>query len=326
MSPTSLRSIALAAAAALSLVAVPTSAGQSQAKPEPCDGKLLIKDAAGDQGATVQGVPAFETPPSTDILGLFFRVDGDKVTANIVVSDLVASPPAGFYAVRYRAYATVAGDIQYFQALVTSSGTTYTYGGDFAGVSYAEQGDTTGALFEGKDGVIQLVLPPDVGGKPGTPLAATSATAGPITAPVPPQAMLAPFYFQADTAPDGAADGPGTTPAPCAAATTTSPGGPAATTPKVTLKKSSLSAKKTNSKRSATFSLSSSEELTSVTGKLRRGSTILGSGKLSKLSGTAPLKVKLKQKVKKGNYTLALTAKTAGGSAFSSTFKVKFGS
>jgi hypothetical protein len=296
----------------------------AQTKPQPCDGKFLITDAAGDQGASQQGVPIFATPESTDVLGLFFHVDGEKVTANIVVSDLTPAPPAGFDAIRYRAYATVGGEVQYFQALVGSSGATYSYGGTFE-LTYTQQGETTGTLYEGKNGIISLVIPPDVGGKPGTRLAATSATAGLLTAPVPPEVQLAPFYFQADTAPNESADGPGTNPAACAPPEATpATGVPAATPPTITLKKSALSAKKVNSKRSMSVVLRSTGDLTSVTAKLKRGSTILGSGKLASLSGSGTLKLKLKQKTKKGSYTLAVTAKGADGAKVAKSFKLKF--
>ncbi|MEA2271492.1 MAG: hypothetical protein QOI98_200, partial [Solirubrobacteraceae bacterium] len=260
----------IAAVAALALLGVPASAAPP--KPEPCDGKLLITDPAGDQAVAQQGVPLFATPDNTDVRGLFFRIDGDKVTANIVISDLSTTPMAPFSAIRYRAYGTVGGNVHYFQALVTSSGATFTYGGDFQGVSYTEQGTTTGTLFEGKEGIVQIVIPPNVGGKPGSKLLATSATAGLLTVAVPPEVMLPPFYFQADTAPDASADGPTTTveacAAPGAAGPTTSTPGALAT---VTVNSNVGSAKKASKKHSVSLSLKSSEALTSVTGKLKRG-------------------------------------------------------
>jgi hypothetical protein len=316
---------AIALLATAAVVGAPASA--QTAKPEPCDGKLLVTDPAGDQTNAQQGVPTFATPENTDVLGLFFRVDGDKVTANIVISDLNTTPMSPFSATRYRAYATVAGNVQYFQALVGPGGATYSYGGQLPAVSYTEQGSTTGALFEGKPGIVQIVLPPDVGGKAGTSLVATSATTGLLTAAVPAELMTTPFYWQADTAPDGSADGPSTKPEPCAAVTTppTVGGGPLpTTTPTIAVKGGAPSAKKASKKKSVSFSVSTSEALTAVVAKLKKGSTILASGKAAGLSGTGTLKLKLKQKkIKKGNYTLSLSGKRASGDAVSVTLKVK---
>jgi hypothetical protein len=64
--------------------------------------------------------------------------------------------------------------------------------------------------------VVQIVIPPDAGGTPGTKLEATSGSIGLLTvASVPPEAQLPPIYFGVDTAPDGSADGPNTTPVAC---------------------------------------------------------------------------------------------------------------
>jgi hypothetical protein len=317
----------LAVAAIAAVVAAPSSA--APAKPEPCDGKLLIKDPAGDQTTTANGVvPLFATPDNTDVLGLFFRADGEQVTANIVISDLNTTPMSPFSAIRYRAYATVGGEIHYFQALVAGSDVTYSYGGELPAVSYTEQGSTTGALFEGKNGIVQIVLPPDVGGKVGTLLAATSATTGLLTLPVPAELMTPPLYFQADTAPDGSEDGPSTKPEPCAA-TAVEAGGPASggavtAPPTIKVSSSAQSAKKASKKKSVSFSVTTSEALSSVVMKLKKGSNVVASGKAASLSGTGTLKLKLKQKkLKKGSYTLTLAAKRASGEAVSATFKVK---
>ena len=317
---------AIAVLASVAVAVAPASA--QNAKPEPCEGKLLITDPAGDQTTTANGlVPLFATPDNTDVLGLFFRVDGDKVTANIVVSDLNTTPMAPFSATRYRAYATVSGNVQYFEALVSSSGATYSYGGQLPAVSYTQEGTTTGALFEGKNGIVQIVLPPDVGGTVGASLGATSATAGLLTAPVPAELMTPPLYFQADTAPDGSADGPSTKAVVCEAAPTTAPGagGPVTTTtPTISVKSSAQSAKKVSKKRSVSFTFTTSEALTSVVAKLKKGSTVVASGNAASLSGTKAIKLKLKQKkLKKGSYTLSFSAKRASGPAVSATFKVK---
>jgi hypothetical protein len=326
LAPRALCALAIAAVAAL--VAVPAFA--DPAKPTPCDGKYVVNDPAGDQGFSEEGQQVFATPENTDVLGYFYTVDGDKVMANIVVSNLDTAPM--FYATRYRAYQTVGGVVHYVQALVDSSGATYSYGEELVlpgagSTSYTNDGDTTGTLFEGANGIIQIVLPPDFGGKVGTALGATSATAGELAAPVPEEAMLPPFYFQGDTAPDASADGPTVHPQPCAAVEA---GGPAAggqlgtTTPTIAVKAAAVSAKKASKKKSVSFTLSSSEALTSVTAKLKKGSKIVASGKLASLSDSGTIKLKLKQKkLKKGSYTLAVAAKRSSGESFSATLKVK---
>ena len=263
------------------------------------------------------------------MVGLFFRADGDKITANVVIADLTSTPPSGYSAVRYRVYVTVGGTIRYVQALVGGGTPAFTYGSELQ-ATYTEDGQTTGAIHEGKNGVIEIVIPADAGGKPGTKLDATSSSVGLMTFPgIPAEAMLPPFYLQTDTAPDGAADGPSTTPAPCSAAAgsaaakkTTAP----ATAARVSLKGSTISAKKANAKRSASLVLQSSGPLTSVTASLKRGSTSVGSGSLAKLSGSGTLKLKLKGKLKKGAHKLRVTGKRADGSTLSAAFKITVGS
>jgi hypothetical protein len=336
--------------AATSLICVVAAMGAvpaANAAPESCNGAFLISDAVGDQTYKVQGQNAAAAPANTDVVGLFFRVDEGKVTANIVMEDLTLAIPQGFQAIRYRAYFTIDDTVRYVQALATSGGVAYTYGGDFEGVAYAKDGDTTGAVFEGKKGVIQIVLPADAGGTPGTKLDATSASIGLLTiGSAPEEGQTPPVYFGVDTAPDGAADGPSVTPAECAPAaeapTTEPPGNnptppaetpgspapggpgsqPAATELRLTLARASLAAKKANSKRSASLVLKSSEALSAVSAKLMRGSKTLGSATLAEVSGSGTLKLKLKGKLKKGAHKLVVTGKRADGSAFTTTLKV----
>jgi hypothetical protein len=197
------------------------------AAPAPCNGKFLIADKAGDQQYQQQGNQVFAAPANADVIGVFFRVDDGKVTANLAISDLTKTLPPDFEAIRYRAYATVGDQIRYFQALLTADGVKYSYGHQPDGApSYSEDGETTGTFFEGKNGVVQIVLPADAGGKPGTKLNATSGSIGLLkNGDAPAEAQLPPVYYGVDTAPDGAADGPSTTPVACDAPATSKPGG-----------------------------------------------------------------------------------------------------
>jgi hypothetical protein len=239
---------------------------------------------------------------------------------------------SGAQMTRYRSYLTTGDVVYYVQALVSASGAAYSYGTTFPSgedvfTTYTKQGDTTGTIFEGKNGIVQIVIPPDIGGKVGTALGATGATTGELTAPVPEEVMLPPFYFQGDTAPDNSDPGPTARPQPCTAVDAGGPtAGPAptVTTPKISVKPTAVSAKKVSKKRSLSITVSSSEDLTSVTAKLKKGSNVVASGKVASLSGSGAIKLKLKQKkLKKGTYTLSLTAKRASGASLSATVKLK---
>lgn len=242
-------------------------------------------------------------------------------------------------------YFTYDGVVRFVQALVTSSGVKYTHGQDFEGVSYAYVGDTTGAIFEGANGVVQVVIPADVGGKPGATLEATSGTAGLLSAEAPPQAQLPPFYFQADTAPDNSEDGPSTTPKECAAPVPLEPGSgappvtppsgggttnpppgtqPAPTTEvRMTLARGAkLSAKKGNKSRSASFAIKTTAPVTGVLVTLKKGSKVLGSKKVARIDKQATVKLRLKGKLKKGAHALVISAKRADGTTYSVTLKV----
>jgi hypothetical protein len=262
-------------------------------------------------------------------------------------------------------YATVADEIQYYEALLTADGVSYTYGyqpqlPEVGGVVYSEQGETTGAIFEGKNGVVQIVLPADKGGTPGTKLEATSGSIGLMSIPgTPAETQLPPIYFGVDTAPDGAADGPSTTPVACDAAPAT--GGSTGTggttggdtsgggtsgggtsgggtsggdtgTPtggqpaqaselRLSLAKATLSARK--AKKSAKLGLRSSEYLTDVTVKLKRGSKTLASLTLPEVATSETVKFKLKKALKKGAHKLVVSGKRTNGSAFTKTLALK---
>lgn len=319
------RATLLAAGAAIVSLA---GAGTALAKdpPVPCDGKFHIVDAPGDQVHRQQGVPVLPMPASTDVLGVFYRVDDGKVTANIVVSEVVAAPPAGYSAIRYRAYVTINGTVRFVQALVTSSGVTFTTGSELQ-ITYMDDGTTEGEIFPGKNGVIRMVLPAERGGKPGTLLEAPSATAGLLTLNTPAPTQLAPIYFQADTAPDNSEDGPETTPIACTAAPAPAPAAPVAkaktSAPAKVTVSGKLSARKANAKRAATIKLKPSEALTGVTVTLKRGSATVGTAKLARAAGTVAVKLRLRGKLKSGAYTLHVAGKRASGAAFKASAKLR---
>ena len=68
-------------------------------------------------------------------------------------------------------------------------------------------------------------------------------------------------------------------------------------------------------KKSATFTLTSSEEVTNLTAVLKKGSKKAGSGKLAKVAkGKTKPKMKITRKLSKGAYQLVLNGKKADGS------------
>jgi hypothetical protein len=99
---------------------------------------------------------------------------------------------------------------------------------------------------------------------------------------------------------------PAATPAPAAPAPAPAPAQAAAT---LTLNTKKASAKK--AKKGLKLSVSASSPVTDVVAKLLKGKKAIGSGKLARIDGTGSVSVKAK-KLKKGTYTVALTAKDAG--------------
>ena len=167
---------AVAALLAITALAAPAAAVDAT-KPAPCAG-VLLTDPAGDQvyepgAGALFGVPGTESSPENmDIKGLFFNFKDGKLTANIQVANLtkdVPPPPESNGGVYY--YVIYAfGDAVKFVAAHNTDGSTinYEYGTIDPDLgTYTTDGETHGALFEGPDGVVQLEVPADIGGKAG---------------------------------------------------------------------------------------------------------------------------------------------------------------
>jgi hypothetical protein len=241
-------------------------------------------------------------------------------------------------------YRTPDDTLHFVRAITDFTGATVFEYGSFTpnptgvgltGVSVYE-GNTTGKLFEGAEGVVQVVIPADQA-PVGTKLTTlyTSATQG-RTLPT-----AFPGYFRGlssvlDTAPDDAPDtAPGTfTVGPCAEAppgpNTGSQGGTAGQTvsstplPVTLVTKSAKAAKKgKKSSKSLSLKLKSSEAITNLGAQLVKGKKVYGTGKLASLNGTGTLKLKLKSKLKKGSYTLDLVGNRASGERATAAYKLK---
>jgi hypothetical protein len=328
----------VAGALAAALVTVPALA-VDDTKPEACNG-LAFKDPGADQANTQ--VPAGDRTTSTEMTGGFIKHDpvkaAEATTYNVVVSDLKAAVPTGYTTISWNMYYTTADGTQRFVRALHDFGgeTVYEYGSftpnpagvGLTGVSTYE-GDTTGKLHEGPAGVVQIVIPAEHAA-PGAKLDELFANSGQgRTLPGSVQSPSRGLSSVMDTAPndgaeagvsatvtscqDGAAvalpDPVATAPAPGTTTTTTGPASGSRALP-ATLVTKSVKAKQ--AKKTLKLKLRSSERLTSIDAQLRKGTKVLGKGRLRALDGTATLKLKVK-KLKQGKYTLDLAGVDASG-------------
>ena len=187
---------------------------------------------------------------------------------------------------------------------------------------YVPDGDTPGKFFEGPEGVIQLVVPPDFA-KPGTSLKSVVGEVQ-LTFQIVPSSIQTPTrgvgYVYDETA--------GKT-IPIAECTPeAAPGGGAVLggatrSLPVKLSSTATTAKKVKKAKSLSLKLKSTEKITSLTAKLLKGKTSYGKGSLAELNGSGTLKLKLSKKLKKGTYTLNLVGSDAAGLKLTTTAKYK---
>lgn len=310
----------------LAALAVALPADGQTDKPAPCL-KYVAEDPAGDQRYGLAGnfSPA-PAPDSTDVRGIFFNSTGGKVTLNIQLTEAVTEAPAGTQGIVYR-FLYSKPDTLFLDVEVGLTGVTYSYGHFETGP--VGDGETTGTIHEGPDGVISVNLPPSHGGKAGMKLA------GNLFSSISTGAILASTDYapdEGDFTYDGA-ECPGSPEPVAPPSATPAPGGPVAT-PEPTgpqnqpLGKLAVKASPSKLKagrKKATFKLTASEEITSLTAKLTRRGKAVGTGSLARLSGTAKLKLKLKGKLKKGSHQLVLNGRKADGTNGAAVFKIKVG-
>jgi methionine-rich copper-binding protein CopC len=286
------------------------------------------KDPAGDnQNQTTGG----ETTPSLDLTEFFWRFTGGKVTANLRVAELTTAVQAPYTAHAYTIEFTVNKEPRLLTAVIDQAGQVgYQYGHpreiDSTDPAPSYEGDTTGTLHEGKDGVIEIEVPDafkPVGATFGAATIEARQYAGRTAVGIP-----APLIFVAPIA-DTMGGKSGFVGAPCAAPGTptvtvpiaTAAPLPAAAAPKLTVTAPKLVAKKVAKAKGFSVKLSTTAPLTAVTAQLKKGSKVVGKGSLKSLTGSGTLKVKVAKKLKKGTYTLAFTA--AGGLKTAVAVKVK---
>jgi hypothetical protein len=296
---------------------------------------LFVKD--GDKDAAEPNA-APNTDPHHDnmeIKGFFMKHEPAKgaeaTTLNIVIKDLTKELPTGNTAINW-SMKYVSGDTQYFvRAIVDYSGGEAFEWGEYVatgaptGVSgtFQYRGATPGKFFEGPDGVIQIVIPQDIGGKAGTELKSleVSSNTGKSVVPVAATTPSRGVAYENDAATTGkwvvaeCAAGAGAAPAaPVASGPTAAPAQPSATTGPAALPVKLATAKvKAPKKKALALRLTSTERITAVTAQLRAKKGTVGKGKLAAIDGKATLKLKLSKKLKKGKYTLDLVGTDAAG-------------
>ena len=331
-----MKSRLLTALTVTTVLAAPTPALAQGAAPAPgCHG-IQVTDKTGDNTSTTTNQTG---SPSSDLVAGWITYDGSKAFANIQVDNLTEGeidPP--FVAIGWEFMMTTSAGPRFVRAYHDVLGMTkYTWGEPRAITDDQTQprvsGATTGALFPGKNGVIQIEIPvaeADFGAKPGTQLKALALEVRQwlsVPAAVPSTGL--PIFSVAPIFDDAAGKGAFTL-GPCGATPAAgAPGGPPAPTPvsptrtdsgeaelgvKVTFPK--LSAKKLRKARRFTVKLSGkATSLTAAVRKSATGGANLATGKLAKLDGTGRLTMKIRRKLKKGTYVLVVSGKNAEGRA-----------
>ena len=337
---------------ASALLALPASAlAQAGAMPTPgCQG-IQITDKAGDNQSQTGGQ---QGSPSSDVIAGWISYDGSKAFANIQVENLTAGevdPP--WVAIGWEMMMTTTKGGKHVRAYQDRAGVVkYTWGTEkeTTDPTPVPSGTTTGALFPGKGGVIQIELPlaeAEFGATPGSVIKSLAIEVrqwGSLPAAVPhisgsPLVYPAPIFDDATgkgsvtlgpcpATPAPGAPGGGPAPAP----ETPAPGSPsnpgsgssqADLGVKVTVGK--LAAKKLK-KKGKKFAIKLSGDATGLTAVVRKkaaGGKTLASGKLATLKGSGKLTLKTKGKLKKGKYVIVLAGKNAQGQAAQTAVNIR---
>jgi hypothetical protein len=336
MTSNPLRALLLTATALAFAVAFGGPAGAADPTPTFSGCGKAVKDSNSDATDTV----ADPAPKETEIEGAFVNADSAKPTLNLIIANLSGTVPPPATSVTYNAiYTWTAGVTSFVRAHIDfSGGVVYEYGHTeplATSTRYAYDGPAEGALFKGEHGVVQVVIPPDAGGKAGTVLKAMEAqTQLGRTTVVPGAASQSPsrgLSFQDDAAGIGTVTigpcAPGSTPATTTPATATAP----ATAPStqtagplpVTLVSKKVKAAKP--KKTVAIKLKASEPLTAVGIRISKGKKAFGTGKAAKLSGAGTIKVKVAKGLKKGSYILDVAGTDGKGQRRIASFKLKVG-
>jgi hypothetical protein len=349
LTPRAARIAALTVATAAAATTIATAADELP-QPTSCAG-VTVNDPGGDAHATTGGGGVGPGQDNLDLLRTFLRYAPDAngknvLTVNMEVTNLDVKLPTGAQSIAWNFNFTHNGETKYVEARVGSDGVPlFTYG--LRGSPSTKEGDTTGKLFLGAKGIVQVVVPVGALAMEGKTITETYTTAGYVQG-----AGVTATIFQ-DRGPDGTAFGKNYKVTPCAEAgattpvsgdgsagttpqqpggstpgTTPPPSGPATLDLKVTAPK--LSARKLKKARRFSVRLQAGEKVTGLTAKLRKGSRSVGSGRLASVGpGAGKLTIKLTRKVakklKKGTYRLTLRGTKADGRTASGAVAVRVG-
>lgn len=287
------------------------------------------KDSDSDQSDTTGA-----EIPEAEIVNGFVKYDAAKgkeaTTVNLTIKSLTGTVPPPATSLSYNA---LYNSTIFVRAHVDFAGmVTYEYGHTeplAVSTRYAYDGATTGKLFPGEGGVVQIVIPEEAGGKVGSNL---SGVTGEVqvgrTTVVPGAISQSPsrgLSFSNDTVAIGAFKigpcAPAAAPAAPSTGPNTTPTSVQAPAPSVKLLTKSVKKAKKGKKISLKFSASS--ELKSVALRLSKGRKVFGTGKAARLSGTKTLKVKLSKALRKGTYQLAFAGSDSTGRRSVGSFKLK---
>jgi hypothetical protein len=312
----------------LSALFVTQSGAQtSTAKPVPGCAGVAASDSDKDGVSHAFGVgPAPSTqaaPDNLEITRFWFDRTAGKTTANIEVKKLSKANLGQGTSISWYVTWTVDDAIKFVVANSDGNTVTYNYGTLVQSV-YQQEGDTSGKLYDGDKGVVQLVIPSDIGGKVGSKIEDPYASTYENT-----DTGVLNSLANDDNAPD-AGGGKGWTVTDCGAGPTgpSGPGGQVVQPGALSVKAGTAlgSARKAAKKKRATVALTG--EATSIDATLYKGSVtkpkVYGRGKLATLAGKGKLKLKLSKKVKKGKYALTLVGTNSDGTRAEKSFNVKF--
>lgn len=334
-------------------MAPPALAQAPGPKPTPTCAGLSFTDPAGD-ARDQQG----RSPENLDIVAGFFRFEPDAsgkrvVTANIQLKKLDKTVHSGTTGNNWYFLWTVDDVVYYVSAELGTAGTVTYAHGTLATNRFSRAGETTGAFFEGENGIISIVVPAAAKGAEGQTLTSPYATAR--------QAASAPVaggvVVTVDDGPDNR-QGKNYTVAPCEApqppppeqppppqqppvSSTTPPTGTSSPPPSGggqpppqrqrlavrVLTRSVRASSRDLRRRRLPLRLQSSEPVTNVTVQLlsrsRGRSRVVGRARLARLDGRGTLVVRLRGRVRRGQYRLDLAGSGANGGAARVTFRLR---
>lgn len=312
------------------LAALPTAVTVAQdAKPVPCGDKLAFTDKVDQDNVQV---PEGDRTGSTEVLGGFLSYDAakgdDALTYNVVVQKLTAEVPGGYTTISWNAYFNTAdGAVHFVRALHDFGGTTVFEYGSFtenptgAGLTGVSTygGVTKGKLFEGDNGIVQIVVPKALApaGQTITNLYASSGQGRTLPASFPGYSRGLSSVM--DTAPDAGSESSAKFKIEaCATAAAAPVKAATGTAAALGVKLASKTAKAPKSK-SLALKLKAAKPLTKVTVRLKSGKATVGKGTLATLSGSGTVKLKLSRALKPGKHAVEVVATQADGTRGTAT-------